>query len=179
MDYCHCESRSDSAISPPISTPLLLKILYKESAPLGVAIAAFRGAFSIPSLSVTLTLLPMLLLKITYLIFSCVQVDVGCHAIHGFSEETGDYAILGIVGIKYITYRQAHPALSQSCLSLFPLAFPLLTLCKACTSPYSVPFFVSYCLTQQILQQGWQLLQLHLVISLLRQAFGIDQAIRY
>ena len=60
-----------------------------------------------------------------------------------------------------------------------PLAFPLLTLCKACTSPYSVPFFVSYCLAQQILQQGWQLLQLHLVISLLRQAFGIDQAIRY
>ena len=27
-----------------------------------------------------------------------------------FSLETGDYAILGIAGIRYITYRQAHPA---------------------------------------------------------------------
>ena len=36
--------------------------------------------------------------------------DVGCYAFLGFSEETGDYAILGIAGIRYITYRQVHPA---------------------------------------------------------------------
>ena len=29
-----------------------------------------------------------------------------------FSLETGDYSILGIAGIRYITYRQAHPARS-------------------------------------------------------------------
>ena len=41
--------------------------------------------------------------------FSCVpSVDVGCHAIHGFSEETGDYAILGIAGIRYITCRRCY-----------------------------------------------------------------------
>jgi hypothetical protein len=39
-------------------------------------------------------------------------VDVGCHAIHEFLEETSDYAILGIAGIRYITYRQAHHVLS-------------------------------------------------------------------
>ena len=39
-------------------------------------------------------------------------METGCYAIHGFSAETGNYAILGIAGIRYITYRYAHPALS-------------------------------------------------------------------
>ena len=43
--------------------------------------------------------------------FSCVpSVDVGCHAIHGFSEETGNHAIRGIAGIRHFTCRQARPA---------------------------------------------------------------------
>ena len=37
-----------------------------------------------------------------------------------FSLETGDYAILGIAGIRYITYRQAHPALSPILLFEIP-----------------------------------------------------------
>ena len=47
--------------------------------------------------------------------------DVGCHAILGFSEETGDYAILGIAGIRHFTCRQGHPAPSPVLLfnSLF------------------------------------------------------------
>ena len=35
-------------------------------------------------------------------------------------------------------------------------------------------FFILHCLPQQILQQGWQLLQRHLVVRCLRQAFSID-----
>jgi hypothetical protein len=35
-------------------------------------------------------------------------VETGCFAFLGFSEETGDHAILGIAAIRYITYRQAH-----------------------------------------------------------------------
>ena len=38
------------------------------------------------------------------------SMDGGCHAIPGFSEETGDYAILGIAGIRHFTCRQGHPS---------------------------------------------------------------------
>ena len=37
-------------------------------------------------------------------------VETGCYAVHGFSEETGDYAILGIAGIRHFTCRQVRPA---------------------------------------------------------------------
>ena len=57
-----------------------------------------------------LTLLSILLLKNTFLRTLIFLVETKCFAFHGFSEETGDYAILGIAGIRYITYRQAHPA---------------------------------------------------------------------
>ena len=54
------------------------------------------------------------------LLLQCPLADVGCHAILGFSAETGNYAILGIAGIRYITYRQAHPAPSPVLLFKFP-----------------------------------------------------------
>ena len=54
-------------------------------------------------------------------------MDVGCFAIHGFSEETGNYAIRGIAGIRHFTCRQAHPAPSP--ILLFNLrACPLFQL---------------------------------------------------
>ncbi len=92
------------------------------------------------------------------------SMDVGCHAIHGFSAETGCHAVHDASGIRNITYRQAHPAPSPILLLNIssyppfthstpvklsrppPLAFPLLTLLLCVTfsafSPYTVSSFL-------------------------------------
>ena len=91
------------------------------------------------------------------------SMDVGCHAIHGFSAETGCHAVHDASGIRNITYRQAHPAPSPILLFNIPSsppfthstpaklsrplqAFPLLTLLLCVTfsafSPYTVSSFL-------------------------------------
>ena len=71
------------------------------------------AATLVQKIPVALTLLPILLLKtVLRNPLACpLWMSVAMPSM-AFSLETGDYAILGIAGIRYITYRQAHPARS-------------------------------------------------------------------